>query len=142
MQGPDGSSTARCGSLGVPGLVDGRHLVAAPGSQQDGQAGHQRAEQKAAWPDTWQSAGRPDEPPAGRAEGHGLVLGNGRIAPGRCAAAPWASLAGWMGGHLVITAPGGQEDGQAGHQQAGRLPDAGQLRRGAVRLLGRLWPRG
>ena len=43
--------------LGGSGRVDGRHLVAAPGSQQDGQAGHQRAEQKAAVPDTWQRPG-------------------------------------------------------------------------------------
>ena len=92
----------------------GGHLVTAPGSQQGGQTAHQRAGLRAT----------------------GLVLGNGRIAPGRCAAAPWAALAGWMGWHLVITAPGGQEDGQEGHQQAGRLPDAGQLRRSALRLPG------
>ena len=122
MPGRGRAAPARCAAALWAALAArmGGHLVPAPGSQQDGQTAHQRAGLRAT----------------------GLVLGHGRIAPGRCAAAPWAALAGWMGWHLVITAPGGQEDGQEGHQQAGRLPDAGQLRRGAVRLLGRLWPSG
>ena len=97
----------------------GGHLVTAPGSPQGGPTAHQRAGLRAT----------------------GLVLGNGRIAPGLCAAAPWAALAGGMGWHLVITAPGGQEDGQEGHQQAGRWAGAGRLQGGALRLSGWLWPR-
>ena len=105
----------------------GGHLAPTPGGQEDGQTAHQRAEQKAAWPDTWQ---RPGSSRAvrcaslggsGRAGGHlvtapgsqqdgqtahqraglratGLVLGNGRTAPGRRAAAPWATLVELVGG--------------------------------------------
>ena len=59
------------------------------------------------------------------------MLGRGRAAPARRAVPPWAALAGWIGGHLV-TAPGGQEDGQTGHR-----PDAGQRLGGSGRVDGR-----
>ena len=195
----------RCGSLGVPGRVDGRapghhgsrrsggrpggppagrtltrcraaparrctppgaalaawiggHLAPTPGGQEDGQTAHQRAEQKAAWPDTWQrpgssravrcaslggsghadglasgpgsgqSAERPDGPTVGHQRATGRMPGRGRAAPARCAAPPWGG-SGRAGGHLV-TAPGGQEDGQTGHQWAGLRATGRMLGRG------------
>ena len=97
----------------------GGHLAPTPGGQEDGQTAHQRAEQKAAWPDTWQrpgssravrcaslggsghadglvsgpgsgqSAERPDGPTVGHQRATGRMPGRGRAAPAQCVAAPW-----------------------------------------------------
>ena len=95
-QRPGSSRAVRCVALGGPGRVDRRHLVTAPGGQEDGQTAHQWAGLRAT----------------------GRMLGRGRAAPGRCAAALWAALAARMGGHLVPV-PGSQQDGQTAHQRAG-----------------------
>ena len=75
-QGPGSSGAVRCVALGGPCRVDRRHLVTAPGGQEDGQTAHQWAGLRAT----------------------GRMPGRGRAAPARCAASPWASLAGWIGG--------------------------------------------
>ena len=73
---PGSSRAVRCASLGGSGRADG--LASGPGSGQ--------------------SAGRPDGPTVGHQGATGRMPGRGRAAPARCAASPWASLAGWIGG--------------------------------------------
>ena len=93
-QGPGSSGAVRCGALGGPCRVDRRHLVTAPGGQENGQTAHQWAGLRAT----------------------GRMLGRGRAAPGRCAVPPWGG-SGRASGHLVA-APDSQEAGQTAHRRA------------------------
>ena len=125
MLGRGRAAPGRCSTppWGGSGRAGKRYLVPASGSQEDGQTAHQWAGLRAT----------------------GRMLGRGRAAPGRCAAAPWAALAMRMGWHLV-PAPGSQQDGQTGHQRAEQKaawPNTWQ-RPGSSRAvrcgsLGRLW---
>ena len=111
-----------CGFWALLAERVGGHLVPAPGGHLDVQTAHQRAGQKAAGPDAWQRSGS-------------------------SGAARYTSLgvSGRAGGRHLVTAPGGQEDGQTGRQWAARGPRAGRwaearrLQGGALRRPGWLW---
>ena len=150
-QRPGSSRAVRCGSLGGSGRADGRHLVTAPGGQENGQTAHQwaargpragcraMAEQRAMLP--WSALWLPMCPTWTQSAPRAVLQIRTRLrilgAPGRAGGRAPGPSSGRSSGR-----PNGPPAGRAEGSGAGCLAEVGQLRRGAVHLPGRLWPSG
>ncbi len=132
-----------CVALGGSGRASG-HLVTTPGSSGAVRCGSLGRLWPRGWAGTWSqlwsviwTARRAASGPNRRQRGR--THGRGRTAPGRCTVPPWAVLAERMGGHLVqlrvVRRTARRATGGLGRGPlAGCLAEAGQLRRGALRL--------